>query len=236
MCSLARFSRVRPTSVEPVKDSFRTRGSASIADTTVAGLSRGQHIHHAGRNAGLFHQGGDRERGQRGLAGRLQDDGAACGQRRADLAGGHGGGEVPRGDQHGDPDGLVDHDDLVRAAGSGLDIAADPDGLLGVPAEELRRVKHLTAGVGQRLAVLGGDQQRQFLDPINHQLVGPLQDLRPLPRRRLRPCQCGRGGGIDTGQGVVNAATGYGREDPAGCRIQHVEGRPVRSRAAQRRR
>ena len=35
MCSFAWLSSVRPTSVEPVKDSFRTRGSASMADTTL---------------------------------------------------------------------------------------------------------------------------------------------------------------------------------------------------------
>ena len=34
-------SRVRPTSVEPVKDSLRTRGSASIAPTTGPGLRVG---------------------------------------------------------------------------------------------------------------------------------------------------------------------------------------------------
>ncbi len=34
MCSLAMLSSLRPTSVEPVKESLRTRGSASIAATT----------------------------------------------------------------------------------------------------------------------------------------------------------------------------------------------------------
>ena len=130
----------------------------------------------------------------------------------------------------------MDHDDLVRAAGSGLDIAADPDGLLGVPAEELRRVEHLTSSVGQGLAVLGGDQQRQLIDPIDHQLVGPLQDLRPLARCGLRPRLGGRGGGIDAGEGVVNAAAGHRGEDPAGGGIQHVERRPVRGRALEPRR
>ncbi len=37
--SAASRSRTRPTSVDPVKDSLRTRGSFSMADTTSARLS-----------------------------------------------------------------------------------------------------------------------------------------------------------------------------------------------------
>jgi hypothetical protein len=121
----------------------------------------------------------------------------------------------------------MNHDDLVRTTGSGLNIAADPDGLLRVPAEELRRVEHLTLGVGQGLTVLGGDQQRQLIDPIDHQLVGPLQDLRSLARSGLSPRLSGGGGSIDTGEGVVNTPAGHRGEDAARRGVQNVERGPV---------
>ena len=121
----------------------------------------------------------------------------------------------------------MNHDDLVRTTGSGLDLAADPDGLLRVPAEELRRVEHFTPGVGQGLAVLGGDQQRQLIDPIDHQLVGPLQDLRSLARSGLSPRLGGGGGSIDAGEGVVNAAAGHRGEDAARRGVQNVERGPI---------
>ena len=76
---------------------------------------------------------------------------------------------------------------LLAPAGRDLDVAADPDRLLGVPAEELGRVEHLAPGVGEGLAVLGGDQQRQLVGPVDHQLVGPPQDLRALAGRRRGP-------------------------------------------------
>ena len=83
----------------------------------------------------------------------------------------------------------------------------------------------------QGLAVLRGDQQRQLVGPIDHQLVGPLQDLRPLAWRRLRPRLRGGRGGVDAGDGVLDAAAGHRGEDPAGGGIDHLEGRAVRGRA-----
>ena len=111
--SAAVFSSTRPTSVDPVKDSLRTRGSASIADDHGPGGLVDDHVDHAVGHAGLAQDVGDGERGQRRLLGRLEHDRAAGRQRRADLAGGHGGREVPRRDQHADADRLLQHQDPV---------------------------------------------------------------------------------------------------------------------------
>ncbi len=67
-----------------------------------ARAARGDDVDDARRHARLLEDRHQGQRGQRRLRGRLEDDGAAGGERRADLARRHRGGEVPRRDQHGD--------------------------------------------------------------------------------------------------------------------------------------
>ena len=107
-------SRSRPTSVEPVKESFRTSGLLIILATrgpVGTGVTR---LTTPLRDADAPQHLDDVRRGQRGLAGRFEDGRAAGGQRGSELPGRHGGGEVPRRDQQGDADRLpVDDDALV---------------------------------------------------------------------------------------------------------------------------
>ncbi len=67
----------------------------------------GDDVEQAGRQARLFRQNGQGQGRERRLAGGLQHHGAAGGQGRADLAGDHGGGEVPRRDRAHHPDRLA---------------------------------------------------------------------------------------------------------------------------------
>ena len=116
---------------------------------------------------------------------------------------------------------------LLAPARGGLDLPPDPDGLLGVPAEELRGVHHLAARVGQRLAVLGADQHGEVVGPLDHQLVRPRQDLRPLPRRGGGPLGGGLCGRVHAGERVVHGPAGHGGEHLAGGRVEHLEGGAV---------
>jgi hypothetical protein len=118
---------------------------------------------------------------------RLEDHRAAGRERGTDLAGGHGGREVPRRDEEGDADRLAQHHDLVRPGGGVLDDAAQADGLLGVPAEELRGVGHLAPRVGERLSILQHDQPGQGLGALGHEVEGATQDLAARPGTDLGP-------------------------------------------------
>ncbi|HYB47821.1 MAG TPA: NAD-dependent succinate-semialdehyde dehydrogenase, partial [Streptosporangiaceae bacterium] len=171
-----------------------------------ARLARGQHVDHAVGHARLGQQASDGQRGQRGLRGRLEHDRAAGRQRRADLAGGHRGREVPRRDQHRDAHRLAHDQDLVRPGRRLHQHAFHPHRLFGVPAEELGRVGCLGPRVTQRLAVLGGHQLREGLGMLGHQLEGPAQAFRALPRRGRGPAGQRALGRADRVQRVLDGA------------------------------
>ena len=77
-----------PISVDPVNEILRTIG---IRRQLAADLARraGDDVEHALRDAGAFGQLRQRQRRERRLRRRLDDDGAAGGERRADLARDH---------------------------------------------------------------------------------------------------------------------------------------------------
>ena len=105
--SAASLRRIRPTSVLPVNDSLRTRGSCSIAETTAPERRAGSTLTTPAGTPASCEDPGHQQCGQRGVARRLQHDGAAGREGRPDLAGGHRRREVPRRDEHGDADGLL---------------------------------------------------------------------------------------------------------------------------------
>ena len=186
--SAASRSSTRPTSVEPVNDSLRTRGSCSIAETTAPDRRAGSTLTTPAGTPASSRIAGHRQRGQRGVAGRLEDHRAAGGQRRADLAGRHRGREVPRRDEHADADRLLQHHDLVRTRRRGRRPCPDAaHRLLGVPAEELGGVGHLAACVGERLAVLQRDQLGELVGPRRSSARTPGAGSRPAPAARSRP-------------------------------------------------
>ncbi len=105
----------------------------------------------------------DRQRRRSGVScGRLEHHRAARGERRADLARGHGGREVPRRDQQRDARSAACATS-IRFAPLGA-VAKSPlraHGLLGEPAQELGRIGRLAARLGERLAHLAHDQLRR---------------------------------------------------------------------------
>src|SRR5690606_35825536 len=137
----------------------------------------GDNVEYAGGHPGFLGQHGQRQRGQRRLLGRLDHHGAAGRQRRPDLAGDHGGGEVPGRDGGGDPDGLLQHHQALAALGALQDVAVDALGFFGEPFQERRGVGDLAGRFGDRLALLGRHDGGQVLLVGHHQL-GPFQQDR----------------------------------------------------------
>ena len=183
----------------------------------------------AGRPASMHH-GGEQLGGQRGQVRGLEHHGAAGGDGRGDLAGGHGQREVPRRDQQARAHRLLGHQQPGLAVRGDRVAAERADGLLGEPAQELGAVGDLAAGLGQRLAHLQGHQQREVLGPLGDQLEGPAQDLAAFPGRDLRPGLLRGGGRVQGRLAVLGAGVGDAQQHLPGGGILDVEGLPGRGR------
>ena len=113
--SAAWASSPLPTSVEPVKDSFRSRGSVSSGSTTERAERDGDHVEDARRQARLLEDPGEGQHRQRRELGGLHDHRAARGDGRADLAGAHRHREVPRRDEQAWPHRLAHREEPALA-------------------------------------------------------------------------------------------------------------------------
>ncbi len=194
------------------------------ADFRRGGGAAGDDVDDAGREAGAVGQFGQRQRGERRLLGRLHHHRAAGGQRRRDLARDHRRREIPRRDGGADADGLLDDDEALVGLGRGEGVAADALGLLGEPLEEARRVGHLAARLGERLALLGGHQQGEVLGVRQHQLVPLAQDGGALLAGEGAPGRPGRVGGGDGAARLGGAHVGHAGEMRAAGGVVDVEG------------
>ena len=101
---------LRPTSVEPVKVSLRSRGSEMIGFETSPEDFEVTTLSTPAGQPGLLEDLRQREHRQRRLLRGLDDHRAAGGDRRADLARAHRHREVPRRDRVARPDGLAHRD------------------------------------------------------------------------------------------------------------------------------
>ena len=179
--------RTRPTSVDPVNDTLRTSGWSSRAElrsldrvdgtmlTTPSGTPASARIATIASAVSGVSDAGLRMTEHPGR------------ERRSDLAGSHGSGEVPRRDEERDSDRLAQDHDPVRPGGSVLDHAAQAHGFLGVPAKELRGVRDLAPCVRQRLPVLEDDEPSQGLGALGHEVERAAQDLAARPGADRRP-------------------------------------------------
>ena len=190
-----------PTSVEPVKDSLRVRGSFSSGSITCAGVACAVITFStpAGRPASCEDLG-ERQHRERRLLGGLDDHRAARGDRRCQLAGAHRRREVPGRHEDAGPDRLAHRQDAALAGRVDHVAAMDPHRLLGEPAEELGRIGDLRARLGHRLAHLERHQQRQLVGLLDDRLIGPAQYLATLAGRVRGPL------GLFAGRGRQSAA------------------------------
>ena len=222
-CGAHSSSRRRPTAVEPVNDSLRTRGSREHGLGERRRLVRADHVDDALRHARLLEQPRDRQRRQRRLLRGLEHDRAARGQRRPELARGHRGREVPGRDQQRDPDRRVRDEHPVGSARGDRELAVRAHGLLGEPAQELGGVGGLAARLGERLAHLTHDQVRDLVVARGHQVERAAEDLGALARGAGGPVR-GRGRrGVDRGDPVLRPGGLEGLDDGSVRGIEHGE-------------
>ena len=184
---------------------------AGIGDHRLGdGARRGarDHVQHPARQAALLQNLGEGERRQGGLLGRLPDHGAAGGDRGADLARSHRGGEVPRGDEEARTDRLTHDQHPAGGVARQLVVAVDPQGLAREPAEELRRIGDLGLRLRHRLAHLEGHQQGEVVGPPVEDLEGAPEDLPPLVGGRGGPLGLAGDRGVERRLGVVRGRIG----------------------------
>ena len=226
----------RPTSVEPVKDSLRSRGSPMIGFETSEDLLEVTTLSTPRGQPGLVEDLGQREHRQRRLLGRLDHHRAAGGDGGADLARAHRHREVPGRDHVTRADGLAHGQQPPGAVGRGRVAALDPHRLLGEPAEELRRVGDLGLGLRERLAHLERHDQRELVGALGERLVGAAQDLAALARRVRGPLGLHGAGGVERAGGVLGRGVGDRRDRLARSRGPRRRAWRRRSRRATRRR
>ncbi len=144
-----------PTAVEPVKLSTRTAGCAVSTSPISSGRPQTT-LSTPARHTGPGRQLGQRGRRQRRLLGGFHDHRAAGRQGRRRLAQDHRRREVPGRDGRGDADRLAEGQQ-PPARDVGRDhLAVGALGLFRVPLDKACPVEDLAAGLGQRLALLGG--------------------------------------------------------------------------------
>src|SRR5581483_10870515 len=160
-------------------------------------------VDRARREADLVRELGDPQHAERRLWIRLQDDGAARGERRRELPHGHQERVVPRHDLRADADGLLQGvreeraADRVRAAGDRPDDGREE-------AEVLGRARNLGLHRGDRLADVPRLELRELLAVRRDRVGERMEQARALVRRRLPPGPVERGpsrfdGAVDVG-------------------------------------
>ena len=207
--SAASASSTRPTSVEPVKDSLRTRGSCSMAETTAPDRREGTTLTTpAGTPASSRIAAIARAVSGVSLAGlstTVQPAASAGPILRVAIAAGKFQGVTST--QM--PTGCCTTRIRLAAGRRGHHRARRPHRFLGVPAEELRGVGHLAAGVGQRLAVLQRDQPGELLAPAPSSARTPGAGSRRAPGARSRPIAAAAASAASTAaQSVRDGAVG----------------------------
>ena len=185
----------------------------------------GEDIEHALRHARLLGQRHQRQRGQRRLVGGLEHDGAAGGQRRRDLAGDHRAGKVPRRDRAADPDRLADRQQPCVRPLRRNGLAIDPSCLLGEELDIGAADVDFAERLRQRLALLGGEDQREIFAVGDDQVEPFAQDVGALLGGKFRPGRKRPLGGFDRLRCFRRAHHRHLRQLDAVDRIGHGIGR-----------
>jgi hypothetical protein len=202
--------------VEPVNDTFRSRGSPISRVETRLAEELGMTFRTPGGKSRVGEDRGEEQAGERGQRGGFEHHGAAGRDRRRHLAGRHREREVPRGDQQAGADRCGRGQDAAAAGRGGEVAAADPRRLLAEPAQEVRAVVDLGAGFGQRLAHLGRDHQGEGLPLRDDGVITAAQDVGPGPGGRGRPARAGPDRGLQRRGDLRLARVGHLGERFAG--------------------
>ena len=191
----------------------------------------GDHVEHAGRDAGLLRQRRHPQCREWRLLGGLEHDRAAGGERRGDLLCGHQHRVVPRHDQPAHTDRFLD-DQAHRLRTDGRDIARDLGRPAGVVLEHERHFVDVELGITDRLPAVAHLELGQLPPMLTDQLGDPQQQARPLaggdrvpPRAVIEGAPGGDDGEID----IVGSGPRQRCEHGTGRRIDRVETLPARA-------
>ncbi len=197
------------------------RGSGAFAEA-------GEDVDDAFGEAGFVDEFGEAEAGHRGLLGELEDDGAAGGERGAELPGGHEQREVPGDDLGGDADGF--------AQGVGVEVAGERErervagdfgGPSGHVAEHVDGERHVGgAGDGDGLAVVERLEFGEFVEVLFEQVAELPDEAAALGGLHAGPGAVVEGvaGGADGAVDVFRLGLGNVGHDLAGGGIVDGEG------------
>ena len=169
-----------------------------VADQRLADFTSLAHhqVEHPGREARARDDLGDGPGATRYQVGRLDHHAIAVGQRRGDLPGGNGDGEIPRRDQADHPQRLACHLDAHTRANRLQHFPGLAQAFAGEELEDIARAGDLADGFGQGLALLARQQRAQLLasgedfQPDLFQRIGTRLDAagRPGGKRLARRC------------------------------------------------
>jgi ParB family chromosome partitioning protein len=144
-------------------------------------------VDRAGRHAGVGERADQLGRRARRLLGRLDDDRAAGGERRRELAHDLVDREVPRRERGDRADRLLDDELIDPFAARRDDAAVGAARFLGEPVDRVGAVEDLALRLGEGLALLLRHDLGDRLQPLAQQVGGLAHHLRALVRRHLAP-------------------------------------------------
>ena len=188
--SAQRAASIRPTSREPVKDTWRTSGALRKTSPIGSGSPQTRLSTPGGKPASAKTSNSstaDSGVCSAGLSTTVLPAATAGASLRVIIALGkfHGrdaGHDAARAAAHVEA--------LTRPVG-GQDLAPRAADLLRVPEQELRAPAHLALGLGERLAALQRERARQLARPLEHERVGAPQRRGALVGRQRRPAREG---------------------------------------------
>ena len=225
-----RADRARAGEADLVDEPLLERALETLERLRALGL---HDVEHAAGHAAGVEELGQRVAERRRVLGRLPDDRVAAQDRRHEVPGGNGDGEVAGGDDRGDADRHAEREELLARHLRRHGLAVQPPTLADEEVAGVDDLLHLAERLGVRLADLAGDEPRQRL------LVGldepaDVGDHAPARgRRQLRPVALrGAGGaaGVDERGGVAQPHLGDGLGGVGGVRRGQAAARSVGER------
>src|SRR5262249_57208676 len=117
----------------------------------------------------------------------LEDPAVAVGERRRDLPRGNGEREVPRCDDADDPDGLAGDLDVDTRPHRRNPLSLQADDLACEELEDVAGTPRLADALGQRLALLAGEQRPELGSPFEDPRADPVEEIGPLLDVAARP-------------------------------------------------
>lgn len=216
-------------------DVLGDRGGADEADGLDAlvgeqhvddGLVAVDDVEHAGGQPGLDEQLGQAQRHGRVALGRLEHERVSARDGRAGLPQRDHRGEVERGDAGDDAERLAHRVDVDAGAGGVGELALEQVRDAGGELDHLEAALDVALGVGDGLAVLGGQQPGQVLHVVLHELQELHQHPGALLRVERRPFLLRLDGVRDDGLGLGDVGEGNAGLHLTGVGVEDV-GEPV---------